>query len=85
MRTVRRAYVDSCLFIYWVERAAPQTWLPINDAVFARALDCRTRFGLKTPDALHLASAQQYDCDEFWTNDDRLILAAGPMAVNVLA
>ena len=131
---MRRAYVDSCLFIDWVEQAAPQTdsalrwleqntratlcisplvrletlvkpmrlhqseiiaayesllaaqtWLSIDDAVFARALDLRTRFGLKTPDALHLATAQQYGCDELWTNDDRLISAAGPMAVNVFA
>ncbi|MDP2827302.1 MAG: type II toxin-antitoxin system VapC family toxin [Sulfuricellaceae bacterium] len=129
---MRRAYVDSCLFIYWVERAAPQadaallwlaqnadatlcvsplvrletlvkplrdgqteivqayerllsvqSWLPIDDAVFARALDLRVRFGLKTPDALHLASAQHHGCDELWTNDDRLKTAAGPLAVNV--
>lgn len=129
---MRRAYVDSCLFIYWVEQAAPQaeaalrwlanntdvalhvsplvrleilvkpmrlnqtaiidayelllsrqTWLSIDDAVFERALDLRIRFGLKTPDALHLATAQQHGCTELWTNDDRLNAAAGTMAVNV--
>lgn len=129
---MRRAYVDRCLFIYWVERAAPQTeaaqrwlegnadaslcisplvrmeilvkpmrlqqlalieayetlleaqiWLTINDRIFARALDLRSRFGLKTPDALHLATAQQHGCDELWTNDNRLKSAAGSMAVNV--
>lgn len=131
---MRRAYVDSCLFIYWVEQATPhadaalrwleqntrvtlcisplvrietlvkpmrlqqteiiaayestlaaQTWLTIDDAVFARALDLRTRFGLKTPDALHLATAQQNGCDELWTNDNRLTSAAGLMAVNIFA
>jgi predicted nucleic acid-binding protein len=130
---MRRAYVDSCLLIYWVEQEAAQaeaalrwlannvdavlhvsplvrleilvkpmrlkqtaiidayelllsrqTWLSIDDAIFARALDLRSRFGLKTPDALHLATAQQHGCSEFWTNDDRLKVAAGGMAVNAL-
>jgi predicted nucleic acid-binding protein len=27
---------------------------------------------LKTPDALHLSSAEVHGCDEFWTNDHRL-------------
>jgi predicted nucleic acid-binding protein len=131
---VRRAYVDSCLFIYWVEQASPlsyaalrwlernnhvslcisplvrletlvkpmrlqqadivnayetlmaaQTWLPIDDAIFVRALDLRVRFGLKTPDALHLATAQHHGCNEIWTNDNRLAVAAGPMAINIFA
>ncbi len=130
---MRRAYVDSCLLIYWVEQATPQAdaalrwleqnkdatlcvsplvrletlvkpmrlnqpdlvnayetllarqaWLSINDTIFARALDLRSRFGLKTPDALHLATAQHHGCSEFWTNDDRLKVAAGGMAVNAL-
>ena len=129
---MRRAYVDSCLFIYWVERAAPhaevalrwlannadarlhvsplvrlevlvkpmrlnqamhidayelllsrQAWLSIDDAIFAQALDLRSQFSLKTPDALHLATAQHHGCDELWTNDDRLNGAAGAMAVNI--
>jgi len=129
---MRRVYVDSCLFIYWVEQEAPQAeaallwlannadaalhvsplvrlevmvkpmrlnqtaiidayelllsrqiWLSIDDAIFAGALDLRSRFGLKTPDALHLATAQHHGCDEIWTNDDRLNRAAGAMAVNV--
>jgi predicted nucleic acid-binding protein len=64
---------------------AAQTWLPMDDAVFAQALDLRTRFGLKTPDALHLATAQHYGCNEFWTNDNRLTTAAGQLAVNIFA
>jgi predicted nucleic acid-binding protein len=129
---MRRAYVDSCLVIYWVEQAtqqagpalrwlernadatlcvsplvqletlvkpmrdqhsdlvtayknilAAQQWLPIDDTIFARALDLRVRFALKTPDSLHLAIAQHHGCDEFWTNDGRLSLAAGPMARNI--
>ena len=129
---MRRAYVDSCLFIYWVEQLAPQSetalvwlerhadttlcvsglvqletlvkpmrlqqralisayekllaeqqWLPIDDSIFARALALRTKFALKTPDALHLAIAQHHGCDEFWTNDERLNDAAGSMARNI--
>ncbi len=129
---MRRAYVDSCLYIYWVEQATPQAepalhwllqnadatlcvsalvqleilvkpmrlqqsdviiayetllatqmWLSIDDTVFDRALDLRARFGLKTPDALHLATAQHHGCDEFWTNDDRLSVAAGQMSCNI--
>ena len=35
---MRRAYVDSCIFIYWVEQASPQTdialqWLEKNTHV----------------------------------------------------
>lgn len=131
---MRFAYVDSCIFIYWVEKTAleseaalnwlnhnrqrilcvsplvrlevlvkperlhqaelvaayesllaTQKWLTINDEIFARALSLRAHFGLKTPDALHLATAQHYECDEFWTNDNRLALAAGSMAINILS
>jgi len=61
-----------------------QQWLPFNDDLFQQALSLRVKFGLKTPDAIHLAIAQHYGCDEFWTNDDRLSKAAGTMAVNIL-
>jgi predicted nucleic acid-binding protein len=57
--------------------------LSINDEIFYRALHFRARQRLKTPDALHLATAQYHACSEFWTNDDRLKEAAGAMAVNV--
>lgn len=58
--------------------------LSISDAVFAKATELRARQGLKTPDALHLATAMHYGCGELWTNDDRLANAAGGLAVNVL-
>lgn len=63
---------------------AQQEWLPMDDEVFARALGLRAQHGLKTPDALHLATALQHGCTEFWTNDGRLHAAAGQLAVNVL-
>lgn len=63
---------------------AGQLWLSIDDAVFARALGLRAEYGLKTPDALHLATALHHGCTEFWTNDNRLTTAAGALTVNVL-
>lgn len=63
---------------------AKQEWLPVGDEIFARALGLRAQHGLKTADALHLATALHHGCTEFWTNDDRLKAAAGALAVNVL-
>lgn len=39
---------------------------------------------LKTPDAIHLATALHYGCDEFWTHDDRLAKVAPTIAKNIL-
>lgn len=129
-----RAYLDTCIVIYLIERAEPffsrvqlylsrnpsvalcvsplvrleavikplrdgdvrrvadydiflfgQQWLPCGDAVFVRAAELRATFGLRTPDALHLATALQHGCDAFWTNDDRLSRAAGGLAINLLS
>ena len=44
--------------------------------VFDVATDLRAAHGLKTPDAIHLAAALHFGCDEIWTNDDRLAKAA---------
>jgi predicted nucleic acid-binding protein len=63
---------------------AQQIWLPIPDIVYERALQLRAIHRLKTPDSLHLAIARYYGCTDFWTNDDRLSIAAGDLAVNVL-
>jgi predicted nucleic acid-binding protein len=62
---------------------ADQQWLTIGDAEFDRALALRTSHKIKTPDALHLATAMQHDCIEFWTNDERLQQVAIGMAVNI--
>jgi predicted nucleic acid-binding protein len=59
--------------------------LSIDDTTFDLALNLRVRYRLKTPDALHLAVAIQYKCDQFWTNDNRLSNAASSMSVNLLA
>lgn len=62
---------------------AAQGWLASDDRIYDRAAQLRARYQLKAPDALHLATALHYGCDEFWTNDDRLRLAAGGISVDV--
>ncbi|MEO1396579.1 MAG: type II toxin-antitoxin system VapC family toxin [Cyanobacteria bacterium J06634_5] len=49
----------------------------LNRAVFDRATAIRARSNLKTPDALYLAVAIQSGCEEFWTEDKRLVAVAG--------
>ena len=58
--------------------------LAIPDSVYREAARLRAEFGLKTPDALHLATARFHDCSELWTNDDRLAGVADGLAVNVV-
>lgn len=45
---------------------------PVDDAVAARGAELRARYGLRTPDALHLASAQLAGARAFVTADSRL-------------
>ncbi|MBC7648600.1 MAG: type II toxin-antitoxin system VapC family toxin, partial [Vitreoscilla sp.] len=52
--------------------------------IFLQAAMLRARFGLKTPDALHLACAQHHGCTALWTNDERLAQAGHGLARSVL-
>lgn len=62
-----------------------QTLLTIPPIVFDQAAKLRADFtGIKTPDALHLAIAVYNDCDEFWTNDNRLEKVAPKLVKNIL-
>jgi predicted nucleic acid-binding protein len=58
--------------------------LPMPDPVYLHAARLRAHFGLRTPDALHLACAQHHSCDALWTNDDRLAQASHGLALNIL-
>ena len=51
---------------------ATMTRLDLTDAVFERAAPVRAQTGLKTPDALHVATAREHGCAELWTADARL-------------
>lgn len=59
--------------------------LPIPESVFLQAARSRAHFGLKMPDALHLACAQHHRCEALWTNDERLARAGHGLACNILA
>lgn len=58
--------------------------LPIRESTFLQAARSRGSTGLKLPDALHLACAQENGCVALWTNDDRMSVAAPGYAVNIL-
>ena len=58
--------------------------LSMPETIFLQAAMLRARFGLKTPDALHLAAAQHHGCTALWTNDDRLEQAGHGLVRNVL-
>ena len=74
----RRAADDRLLARYDAFFARDQlVTAPLNATTFDLATDLRARHGLKTADALHLATAIQSGCDEFWTRDRRLAPAAG--------
>lgn len=72
---LRRAYDE--VFSLFATFAMPE-------AVYLQAAELRARFGVKTPDALHLACAQHHGCDALWTNDDRLTQVSFGLARNVL-
>lgn len=62
-----------------------QEILEINAECFDKAARFRADFSsLKTPDALHLATALYHNCDEFWTNDSRLNAIAPSLVKNIL-
>ena len=57
--------------------------LVMPDSVYREAANLRAERGIKTPDALHFATALHHGCTELWTNDDRLASVAGSVAVNL--
>ena len=58
--------------------------LPMPEIIFVETARLRANHpGLKTPDALHLATATHYKCETFWTNDECLQKVSGNYAVNV--
>jgi predicted nucleic acid-binding protein len=59
--------------------------LAMPEAVYVQAAELRARFGLRTPDALHLSCAQRHRCDALWTNDERLAQASHGLARNILS
>jgi predicted nucleic acid-binding protein len=58
---------------------------PATEPTCLAAARLRARFGLKAPDAIHLACTQHHGCEALWTNDDRLARTGHGLARNVLA
>ena len=57
--------------------------LNIPDEVYQAAAKLRATYNIRTPDAIHIAVAQQHGCAQLWTNDNRLATAASTLVVNV--
>lgn len=55
--------------------------LPMTSEVYHEAARIRAEFGIKTPDALHLATAKLHGCHQFYTNDFRLAATADKLSV----
>jgi predicted nucleic acid-binding protein len=60
------------------------TLLEMPEPVYLQAAELRGRFGVRTPDALHLACAQHHGCAALWTNDDRMAQVSHGLAANIL-
>lgn len=54
----------------------------ITPKTYELAAHFRARHGLKTPDALHFATASLNGCTALWTSDARLLRAMPDFAVN---
>lgn len=75
---------DSVLQHEYTELFERFVLLVMPESVYLQAAQLRARFGVKTPDALHLACAQHHRCEALWTNDDRLAQASHGLARRVL-
>jgi len=73
---------DVVLQRYFEAALSQLTLLEMSDSVLLLAAQLRARFGLKTPDALHLACAQHHECTALWTNDERLAQSGHGLAQN---
>jgi uncharacterized protein len=60
------------------------TVLSLDEIVFRKAAEKRASFSVKTPDALHLATAEVYECKQVWTNDERLA-ATSSLVINAVS
>ncbi|HIJ86867.1 MAG TPA: PIN domain-containing protein [Desulfuromonadales bacterium] len=61
------------------------TVLDMPKEVYRQAAVIRAEHPIKTPDALHLATANWHDCLSLWTNDERLARITPSIARNILS
>jgi predicted nucleic acid-binding protein len=69
---------------YYEEGLKQFAQLSMPEEVYLLGAELRARFGLKAPDALHLATAQHHHCEALWTTDLRLHKAAHGLAHDVI-
>lgn len=57
------------LYRQFIEESGAFELVPTSRETYVRASLVRAQFGLKTPDAIHMASALEAECSVFITND----------------
>ena len=70
MKDGRQDLVERCLELF--SRTPRIHLVPVDRRVILRSVHLRADFGLRSMDALHLATALVHDCETFITNDRRL-------------
>ncbi|MBS0276121.1 MAG: type II toxin-antitoxin system VapC family toxin [Proteobacteria bacterium] len=75
---------DLALERFYLDLFARFITLEMSETVYLQSARLRAQFGLRTPDALHLACALHHRCESLWTNDNRLERASLGLARNVL-
>jgi predicted nucleic acid-binding protein len=61
------------------------TMLDMPKEVYRQAAIIRAEHPIKTPDALHLATANWHECLSLWTNDERLARFTPSIARNIMS
>ena len=69
MRDANRSLLERYDMLFGADRVVV---LDVSEQVIDRATELRARYGLKTPDAIHLATALESSAAEFWTADAAL-------------
>ena len=59
-------------YLQIVQRTPRITLVPVDRRVIMRSVHLRTDFGLRSMDALHVATALVHGCETFLTNDERV-------------
>lgn len=70
VREGRRELIAHYLEI--VQRTPRITLVPVDRRVILRSVHLRAAFGLRSMDALHMATALVHNCETFLTNDERV-------------
>ena len=70
MKDGRQDLIERCLELF--SRTPSIHLAPVDRRVILRSVHLRADFGLRSMDALHLATALVHDCETFVTNDRRL-------------